>query len=171
MSKKTDAEIFDMVRTILLNIKYFELNENLELFRIMGPVNPSFNSDFTIQHLCYSVGGGHRMFYCTCYEIDVEDEPRDEWFTGSCQVCLKRIKNRANAMRLPLATGGFRGCYCSVQCVKNSLIQVDILTNLMLDEMLKVLRKFGVQDRREDPDDVLPEPNAEVRISSYSEDY
>ena len=37
--------------------------------------------------------------------------------------------------------------------------------------MLKVLRKFGVQDRREDPDDVLPEPNAEVRISSYSEDY
>jgi hypothetical protein len=169
---KSESEIYDLVRPILLNSQYFQLKDNKEIFRIMGPVNPEYKADLTLDHICYNKSGGHTMLYCTCYEIEYEDdEARSDWFTNNCSKCLKRIVSRAHAIRRPRPSGGFRSCYCSVQCVKDDLPEVDILTGLMLDEMEKQLYKWGIQDRIEDPTDILPKPNREIHVPSQSEDY
>lgn len=168
---KSEKEIYELVKPTLLNQQYYELKDNIDLFRIMGPVNPEYKADLTLDHICYKYGG-HRMFYCTCYEIDYEDdEARSDWFSNNCSICLKRIKSRAHAWRRPRPQGGFRGCFCSKECTENSLTEVDVITSLMLKEMEKSMYKFGVQDRNEDPNDRLPKPLAESRIPTLSEDY
>jgi hypothetical protein len=172
LEAKTDTELYDLVKPLLLNVQLFELKDNKELFHLLGPVNPEYGADLTFDHICYKYGG-HSMMYCTCYEInDDDDTPRSSWFTGSCVQCLKRIKSRAHAVRRPKITGGFRSCFCSIQCVKDNLVEVDVLTTLMLDQMERQLNTIQLQDRteKEGEDLPLPEDSAEV-VPGYSADY
>lgn len=104
------------------------IRKNEELFRIYGPVNPFPDTDFSdLKNDDGSsdlgvVYGGARMFLDTSLEWDYEgDEPVMDWFLGYCLQCSKRIRHFYHALRIPNVTGGWRGCYCSFDCVKEFL--------------------------------------------------
>lgn len=100
-----------------------------ELFKRFGPSNTSLDEDLTDNHIC-TIYGGHRMFLCNEFEdVYVDDEIVDndnvnydkitsKWFTGSCDTCFKPIRHSHYAVRVPIVSGGWIGCYCSWKCVK-----------------------------------------------------
>jgi hypothetical protein len=82
---------------------------------------------------------GCAMFACHCHEgtalTGVEDEEgsdeigthapflRDDWFTGACDSCARRLSSPVHAWRLPVEEGGWYGCYCSRSCTTNGHAQ------------------------------------------------
>lgn len=124
------------------------------LFRYWGPTNMIAGVDLTQDHECCRFGGC-RMLICRCFEryddddIENQDVPdlSDEvdWFTDSCQECGNRIAKKWYALRLPLTTGGWRGCYCSWKCVKQ---QSD---NVLQDQLVEInqanIETIGISDR------------------------
>ncbi len=104
--------------------------DDLELFRLFGPKNglvPIYNDN----SICFSTGGC-RMH--TCNHISNENDDDDvfdtytpivnndyDWFSFNCDYCLKKIKNKEYCIRKPKITGGWEGCYCSIECLKNEL--------------------------------------------------
>ena len=68
-----------------------------------------------------------------------------EWFRGSCDICLKRIARKHHAIRQPLCHGGWRGCYCSIDCMKQDI--TDPGCALMVGRMAEQLDVIGIRDR------------------------
>jgi len=95
-----------------------KMQDNVELLKLLGPSNIRVDCELLDNHKC-SKYGGCRMFLCTEYE----DE--NYWFTGSCDFCLLKIRKKEYAVRQPLALGGWRGCYCSFNCVILDLTNYD----------------------------------------------
>lgn len=123
------------------------LQENLELFRILGPSNPQINAgveDF--------LNGQDRMFTCSIYDYDEEEDEFFPWFTGNCLTCMKRIPYYWYALRLPQASGGWSGCYCSFNCAREGLLNEEIprIPNIAILDLVeaKILEK-GIQERKE----------------------
>jgi len=126
--------------------------ENILVFRILGPSNPLVETiiDANDESEKY---GGYRMFTCTCYDAEdpetgvfLEESPT-MWFTGSCEECLSRIKSVHHSVRRPDPLGGWQGCFCSWECVRNSLRDGDALQFSVIDEFEKSILRFGIQDR------------------------
>lgn len=106
------------------------VRKDINLFMKYGPVNEYIdenymiirNTDKTLNH--NTIYGGARMFLDNASnpnneedEIQSSKNPQ-EWFTGYCMVCRKKIKTYKYAVRLPLIiTGGWFGCYCSWLCI------------------------------------------------------
>lgn len=112
-----------------------DLQNNPDLFRVYGPVNPYLDEDFL--HLKTEEGipdinvvtGGARMFSDMKIEFDPDtDEALTTWFTGVCGACSKRIAAYHYAVRMPHQSGGWLGCYCSWDCVR------DFMAYLVTDE-------------------------------------
>jgi hypothetical protein len=145
-----ESKKMELLQPILENMSIYNLKDDLKLFRILGPVNPHYDSDFAANnnHICYRYGGC-RMLTCTCFCITEDDEPIDDWFTGFCQTCALKIRNRAHAIRKPMPMGGFSGCFHSVKCMKETLISPDILANLMIDRIHNQMLQYKIQDRNE----------------------
>lgn len=112
-----------------------EVQDDIDLFRIFGPVNPYSDMDFSELTTFNSEGveepdenkiyGGPRMFLDSTGEYDEEnDEHLTNWFSGSCINCHKKIRHKHYAVRLPVITGGWFGCYCSWDCVREYTITV-----------------------------------------------
>lgn len=97
------------------------LRKNKDLTRLYGPVNVRLDDDykiFDIENLHEYRLGGPRMFLDTRMEYDeTTDDNTDEWFTGNCANCERRIRYYFHAVREPYFSGGWRGCYCSWDCV------------------------------------------------------
>lgn len=150
----TNEEFKEMIGPVIITEDRERLDNDVEIFRILGPVNPQFNVDLARDHVCYKYGGC-RMFTCNEFEIfDPDDDTIDEnvdWFIGSCQYCYNRIKNRYHAIRRPLSLGGWVGCFCSDVCIKAEVLDLDTsdasLVEKMTDEVLFLLSKYGIQDR------------------------
>lgn len=95
-------------------IKHF-LNDDMEnpdLARVYGPLNPFVVDEDSGMEL------DGRMFSCNVYREDyIERECTDpqEWFLGYCEYnkCNRKIKQYHHAFRVPMASGGWAGCYCS----------------------------------------------------------
>lgn len=104
-----------------------------ELFRTFGPANPGILEGGVAEETgspCMKYGL-HRMLVCTEHEnFDEEGEILNEdvlinqdwssieWFRGSCDNCMKVILFKQRSARMPiLDAGGWKGCYCSWQCV------------------------------------------------------
>lgn len=68
-----------------------------------------------------------------------------EWFRGSCDVCLKRILHKHHAIRQPLRCGGWRGCYCSFDCLKEHVF--DPIVAVMVGRIQEQLNVIGIRDR------------------------
>jgi len=106
-------------------------------FKVLGPAHPlgdiaELNSR---SHDPCSRYGGCRLM--TCYEFENEDSitsaPIDEelcftrnydlvdWFGGKCDLCHKRIEWKHVAVRMPQQNGGWKGCYCSWDHVRQDL--------------------------------------------------
>jgi hypothetical protein len=118
----------------------FEEHEEI-ISRIWGPKNKIKELD------CIGKEGKDcRMFYCLCRETDEYDIEATDWFTGKCLQCFSIISNISFAVRLPLENGGFKGCYCCLECIENgNLLNEKERENLQ--KLKDSLEKFGVMDR------------------------
>lgn len=146
-----------------------------DVFRVYGPVNPFPDTDFSI--LVTDEGkpdvnviyGGARMFTDMSIEWDYENDlPVDDWFRGYCLQCSRRIRNYHHAIREPLLMGGWRGCYCSFDCVYEfikldtendpDLYNIYTLRVNLLRVVDQDMAEFGIQDRDYDE----PEEDDEI---------
>ena len=134
--------------------------------RLLGPANPQSSATFFDKsHRCYKYGGC-RMLICACSEASEDLEQQEsmeiDWFTGNCDRCLRKITSRSHAIREPLETGGWRGCYCSSArdnegkiiegyCLKAMIHETDPEVNeikdTFVDQYISVLKKDKIYNR------------------------
>lgn len=124
----TDFE--DLFRLISV-AKYREnVSQDPTLFQILGPVNPSAKPQIVeVMNV-----GGERMFFDLFlgdngndnhddvdWELEIKTIISQRWFTGTCisECCGIPIINYWEAVRMPLINGGWFGCFCSWNCVRN----------------------------------------------------
>lgn len=152
MTSETKEKIF---RPMLERQAYYHRQNDSVLFRLYGPSMMSVNP--TLDELKY---GGERMFLTV-----TNPEPDDtgmvqiqDWFTGSCDVCLLKIKRRWHAVRKPIVSGGWYGCFCSWRCVRlgmaipkeyDGLPDADIMTRSTIDQIETQMNMIGIQDRKD----------------------
>jgi hypothetical protein len=158
LSQMTVDQRKEYMNSFLNQQSFEELNQNATLFSSLGPVNPIVTGDFTkSDHICYKYGGC-RMFYCNCFESDwlnPEDEDKPYypniplWFTGICETCAREVQKRCYAVRKPLPQGGWRGTYCSWNCLYESGNVDDALTHKLCQMIEKKLYQEPIIDREE----------------------
>lgn len=140
----------------VLEKKYLSLlQDDIELFRTLGPANPIYDSVLGQMSL-----GGCRMFTCSVFDYDEEDDSYDDWFTGNCESCLNRIRNRWHAVRMPRPAGGWVGCFCSFDCLREGISEEESqigkplpAIRLMVDNLEPQFLANGIQDRIVDSND------------------
>lgn len=147
----------EMLRESLEMLTKADLQNDIELFRVLGPVclflHPSPDQlEF----------GGSRMFLATEFDYDDDDGDGDDetpidWFTGSCQHCHLRIRRRWHAVRRPMESGGWKGCFCSFLCLRKDLYEIEtdmgfenVAVRVMIDAIEEQLTDLGIQDRVKD---------------------
>lgn len=142
-----------------------EIRDNKDIFRIYGPVNPYQDVDYSElrdeegnldPNIIY---GGARMFTDMSLEYDYDNDlPVDHWFQGHCLECSYRIKYLHQAVREPLISGGWRGCFCSWKCVRRYIElyngdndeaedNVGVLQVALTQEYEKLMDEYGIADR------------------------
>jgi len=149
LQSMTDTERYAALQPLHKNMEVLTLYDDKELQRIHGPANPQIGADLTDPDDECCVYGGCRMLLCTCFEEDqeMEEERADDWYTGMCDGCDRAISQRWYALRLPLAGGGWRGCYCSTRCMRP---QADtLLETLLINNLDAQMAEVGVYDRIE----------------------
>jgi hypothetical protein len=127
-----------------------------ELFRVWGPSNLQFDAS---ESDVLDGTADLRMF------IDDRFTPTEQgsWFTGSCDKCWLRIKSARYAVRKPLASGGWRGQYCSWDCVRLDCEDFELVSYEMTPYYQKQCNDFGIYDHLfssavvEPDDDTAPE--------------
>lgn len=78
--------------------------------RLVGPVNVILAVMGDEADECARLGGC-RMAICRHLTEDEDSGPDYDWFTGRCDITGHTIVDRRLAMRVPLITGGWHGCY------------------------------------------------------------
>lgn len=144
---------------LLSPIRQIPLFNDSPLFREFGPVNTIYtlsSNTIDLNHPC-SKHGGCRMLICTEFEqmysdgddIDVmaiyDHIANIDWFRKSCDVCLTTIPYRHYAIRQPLRHGGWRGCFCSMDCMKTDVTDPNIA--IMIGRMQEQLDVIGIRHR------------------------
>ena len=119
--------------------------EDVELFKILGPVNPILNA--TDEELKW---GGERMFISSIYDYDEDIGEVEDYFTGNCQECNLKLRNRYHCVRLPRVTGGWLGCFCSWNCIR-TFVKKNEEPNVLLEVMINIyqdqISAYGIYDR------------------------
>jgi hypothetical protein len=112
--------------------------------RVFGPAN-RFEKKNCISNPGKS--GPCRMLECVCREFE-EDYP-EEWFFGSCDnyFCKKKIRDRSHAVRVPVEEGGWKGCFCSFECLENNLAFKSRNMSFRLEAMRVSINEDGIMDR------------------------
>lgn len=174
LSKLTVKQREEYMGSFLSQDMVDKMNENEILLQILGPANPIVNGDFTqVNHVCFKYGGC-RMLFCNCYELDTvtndEDTGSDtpyypnipQWFKGKCQKCRRVITKRCYAVRRPLPQGGWRGTFCSWNCIHLSGDMDDELSITYADMSEQRINESGITDR--------VEPNTEELLKQAREE-
>lgn len=78
------------------------------------------------------------------------DAPR--WFRGACDRCHLRIRRPCHASRRPAVGGGWKGCYCCMECVENDVQDVNPLTTALIAHFRKKIDEIGIYDRLYPPE-------------------
>lgn len=151
--KDMSNEIEDALKTFLKASNETESEEfkiklnNPE--RVWGPENKMKERD------CCSgpnSEGPCRMLQCECLEENDEDSYDPQmgmtWFKGRCDACEKFIMDPSHALRFPNVEGGWMGCYCCFDCLKDDPMydksdKLDFVLNLM---KIKI-DHIGIMDR------------------------
>lgn len=126
-------------------IANMENEHTIKLFRIYGPSN-AFNDE--------NIPNQDRMFICSYYDynldilhdMEADEENLPNWFTEYCDFCNKKIDNYRYAVRIPMINGGWKGCYCSWECImkenkKYHIPSIEFLIKYYRDMM----NKIGIQ--------------------------
>ena len=137
------------------NVK-LALEDDRQLFLTYGPSAPFV--DATLEELDY---GGARMFLFNNFDTtdDYDDfEYNDdgtsrnivEWFVGYCEQCDLKIRRKWHAVRIPIKYGGWKGCFCSFECVRNNIVETynsDEIMLTLVDIYEQQMQKYGIIDR------------------------
>lgn len=153
-----------MMVSLRNNRALIELEWDKETFRVFGgclkPPNGVTLSDVS-KDVCQTRGGCRVM---TCYQHenwdpimeapifqDPVDEPRAlaalEWFTESCQNCHRVIRKKCYAVRMPIESGGWRGCYCSFLCLREQTETANNVRHRMINWFEELYYSYGIYDR------------------------
>jgi len=90
----------------------------------------------------YSPQGECRMMTCLCCENDDKiEEENNEWFFGICDNCEDEIYNKYVALRIPKEEGGWIGCFCSLQCLREVFPDGDDDKNPIREALLLALEQ------------------------------
>jgi len=152
----TDEEKIEKIEPFLINSRIDKLKDNLTVFRILGPIHQIAGINYE-QDDIYK----HCMFTCDYYDWDEESEETIYWFKNYCEFDSKHIRRFSHAKREPQLEGGWRGCYCSWECVEKR--QANLVTkvygmNEMINTFKNQMERFGTQDQV--PDGILERINA-----------
>ena len=111
-------------------------------YRTWGPENRFIDRDCVENGPC-------RMLRCMCREAEEADgEKKTTWFTGACDTCDKRIRDLSHAVRYPHAIGGWKGCYCCFECMRNAPpYQMNNEDNERVIELQQHINNVGIMDR------------------------
>jgi hypothetical protein len=145
LQSMTDTERYAAIKPLHTYVGTYALGSDVTLQRIYGPANPLLGADLTLPDDECGTYGGCRMLLCTCFEEDEFEERAEDWFTGMCDGCDRAISKRWYAVRMPLAGGGWRGCYCSVKCMRP--YADTLLETLLINTLDTQLAETGILDR------------------------
>ena len=142
----------EAMQAVLSAYSESENPEQTSAARIFGPLNRMMDRDCISNP--YS-NGPCRMLECICCEFDdvsYGDQKIEgvysNWFTGKCKVCLRGIRDASHAVRLPLEEGGWNGCYCSIDCIRqDDTVRINEKLNIRLNNMMFTLDEAGIMDR------------------------
>lgn len=105
-----------------------------EIDRYYGPQNAKIGKK------CCSFDGRCRMLECKC--------DSGEWFNGYCDECLSSIRDISHSIRYPLKNGGWRGCYCSIECMIKKFSEKK-RSFAKINNLKTFLSTVGIYDRME----------------------
>lgn len=137
----------------VISDKYLEftrdqLQQDPELFRMLGPANPGVNYNSDQLQL-----GGPRMLKGGQWDFNDDDE-YVPWFRGNCDQCGLRIRKKCFALRKPVKEGDWINCFCSFPCMKKhqEVIECtsgnpDLITRNLIDNIEEKINKIGIYDR------------------------
>lgn len=153
LKSATREDKLKLLEPVFASQTQVEMANNQALYRLYGPAHPLLDDDLTDTGPSTIYGGG-RMFLCDVYDFDEEFEQTYDWFTGVCEACHKRIRVRWHAVRMPDPLGGWKGCYCSWDCVRDDIPgnaggKPDLATHLLVGGFEEVVADIGIQDREE----------------------
>ncbi len=154
----------DLSRRLGAELCMAVLPDEIELFRLLGPVNRIMaaseedNITYSSEEPDNVCRGGCRMFECVEFEYDCDEEEygdnpvyekgeSHDWFTGSCDFCGCEISSRYWAVRFPILDGGWIGCFHSICCMKESKKEER--------QLMEDLWKKSDGDEKPDDDDVI----------------
>ena len=103
--EKQQLEVFDLLKEHILKVSYQMNSDNVEYDQDYGVVNKKIDICKT------SIDGKCRMKTCIC------DEQEEEWYYDICDKCEEYIEME-NTVRIPLVGGGWLGCFCSIECIR-----------------------------------------------------
>lgn len=155
LNTSSEEEKYKLLEPVLENQLQLELGSDVYLSQVFGPANPLVDQDLTLPGKS-NMYGGCRMFLCDVFDYNDEYKFVEDWFTGSCDTCQLRIRQRHHAVRKPRPTGGWINCYCSWDCARKSIfvdgkdeltMEADVLTHELIDVFEIEINKTGIQDR------------------------
>jgi len=151
----TVREKINLLGSLLTNKISEELLEKDEkLFTILGPSNSIYGMVMDPDNICCKYGGC-RMLTCIDFEnedefgeiVDEDPEAVIEWFKGACEYCHKKIAKKIYALRRPLTFGGWKGTFCSFECLRKVVPMNDVLNHFIINQIESQLMHIGIQDR------------------------
>lgn len=161
LGKQSVLENLELLDPIWKENTIMDQATNGELSAILGPCNPLTNTQYQLEdHVCFKYGGC-RMFYCNCFNSMVYPDNDDTapyypnvptWFAGECDYCKNVIGKRCYAVRMPLVGGGWKGTYCSKDCMIEDggcELSQNLLQQDAIQDTFEYLNDFKVIDRTE----------------------
>ena len=140
----SELEIQEFIRCVNKDILY---KKN---YNIYGPANPMKKNqcDDEDLYICrFTPTGICHMMTCKCLEENGDYIKDNDWFTGFCCLCDKKIVKRKDAWRIPHKNGGFIGCYCSDEHMEDQFIAEEDEEYTAIIKVMKAVRlKFPIFD-------------------------
>jgi hypothetical protein len=157
LENKTKEERKKLIEPFNTQRRSDELNNNKELFSVVGPSNELLDVKYgKTDHICFKYGGC-RMYFCNCFEQDDDNNDYQHiypniptWFTGRCLTCGREIAKKIYAVRKPLSSGGWKGTFCSMTCLRKSESNsLDEMSRTLIDRLENDLNTYQIWDRYE----------------------
>ena len=154
-NQSNEKEKINLLKPYLLSLYRLTLNQNPNIFKVVGPANIMVDADLSLDDPCCYYGGC-RMFTCHDYvelpnDIDEFSEINIygfiSWFKGACDFCNNGIPYMHYAVRKPVYNGGWIGCYCSWECVIADTAADEFAVHQLIDIFKKELMTHTIYDR------------------------
>jgi hypothetical protein len=142
----------DMLGGLAPKIDQDRIQNDETLFRLLGPSNPILGQVLSQDDL-ETKPYGCRMLTCTDFDNEDEfgdldeDDQNVEWFAGTCEVCHLKIAKKIYALRRPLTFGGWKGTFCSFECLRKAVPLNDVHNHFIIDLVENQLKDVGIQNR------------------------